>query len=306
MAGRLMVAKSAAAPSGRQVGVSLVHSELGMVSQAVRFALEVKGVAWSGTPVTVDSVFDYLKPWSARFNPSFCYPVLFVDNQRVDGLSNQFRVLDLELQGPALLPGDPDGSTRCDYWVEEFLAFPVEAFSHMWAEGDYESLFDLMSPEHQEAIEVAQSANPALAHHYEALGQRYAQVADLTKDTDGREHLQRRLREQLNRLNRALTEREFLAGKTLSAADIVWSVFIARLEYLDRPLASFELPLDQVVEWYDRIKSRPEYAAAGVWEQPRPRRLAQQFVYAHRLPIAVAAVLGLCALISLALLASSL
>lgn len=292
--------------SGRQPVVSLVYRELDLNSQIARFALEVKGVSWKRTPVTVDSVFDYLKPWSARFNPSFNYPVLFVGNLRAQGLKDQFRVMDLELGAPTLIPDDSEGSVRCNYWVEEFTSFPFEAFSHMWATGVYESLFDLGSLEHLEAIEDAEAASLDLASDYQALREGYAQVVGLTQDDKGRAHLEGRLCEQLLRINRALAEREFLAGDELSAADIVWSTFIARLEYLERPLDSFGLSLDEVSRWYERIKSRPDFAAAGVWDRPRPSRVARQYIRSNKLPLLVTAVLGLCGLISLFVLASSL
>jgi tetrachloro-p-hydroquinone reductive dehalogenase len=288
---------------GQQATVALVHLELDLYSQILRFALEVKGVQWQGMPVSIESVFDYLEPWSVRFNPSLVYPVFFVDGVRTDGLKEQLQALEIELKGPNLRPRDSEGRRRCEFWIEEFLTFPVEAYSHMWATGAFETLYDLTSLAHLEAIDIGEDAGSDLSVHYQALRERFAAVVRLTQDTKGRKHLERRLGEQLARLNRVLGQGDYLAGNAFSMADIVWSVFLARLEYLERPLESFDVPLDDLSRWYERVKTRDDYSAAGVWDQARPERLARHFVRVNRLPVIIALVLGVSGLISLVMLA---
>jgi glutathione S-transferase len=272
-----------------------MYLELDLYSQAIRFVLESKDVRWRGQTLSESSLFGYLEPWCMRLNPTAVYPVLFIDGQRVVGLKQQLEALELELGGTSGPSIDRD---RYEYWVEEFIGFPVQAYSHMWADGTFEQLFDLGSLEHLAALESGEERAPALAEQYQALAKRYSGIQQIVADSRGKKHLEQRLVQVCKKLNRGLEDSLFLAGNSFTAADVLWATFFARLEYLQHPLESFDVPLPALNHWYERIKERKDYEAAAIWHQPRHERLARNFLDANRLPVLVAVVLGICGLAS--------
>ena len=224
---------------------------------------------------------------------------MYIGGQRLDGLRKQLHALQIELgnETPDLHRGLD--WTRHDYWVDEFLGFPVQAYSHIWATGRFESYFSADDPEHLEAIEAAVARAPELTERYNAVRERRDRLTAMTQDARSKKVLESRLVEVFHKLERSLAEAPYLAGEQLSLADIVWVTFLAHLEYLERPIRDFEPHLPHLERWYEQIKNRPDYEAAGVWDRPRNDRLIRQFYDANRLALMIAVLLATIALLSM-------
>jgi tetrachloro-p-hydroquinone reductive dehalogenase len=76
----------------------------------------------------------------------------------------------------------------------------------------------------------------------------------------------------LDRVEERLGESEFLAGETYSLADLAWTCVLARLKMLGLFEAFLEPDrMPQIGAYYERLRSRPSFEAAGVWEgRPAP------------------------------------
>jgi len=78
-----------------------------------------------------------------------------------------------------------------------------------------------------------------------------------------------RLYEQ-GELDRALRDREWVAGATYSLADALWTVAIARHKVLElHPLQG----RPALTAWYRRVKARPSFDSADVWERVKPLKM---------------------------------
>ena len=106
-------------------------------------------------------------------------------------------------------------------------------------------------------------------------------------DPDGVDAAWRATSEKLDRLDAELAGKEFCCGGTYTMADVVWTVTVARQNLLGKdPFAGRPALLD----WFERMKTRPSFARAGVWTRFKPEVMLPVFLSKFRWQVLAAMV----------------
>lgn len=246
---------------------TLHHVPPSYYSQVARLVLVEKGVEFRGQLVAAGPpLFESYAPTYMRLNPGGTVPTL-VDGERVVPDSRAIlEYVDANFEGPPLTPEDPDERARMDELIAAMYDISIRELSY----GSIGKLGTRMNGLRAANLRKRAAANPDMREVYEA---KLRDIEGFSQGAQDRAHvdaIRAELGERLDRLDAELEQREFMAGRSYSLADVAWTVCVARLRALGlEPLAGRE----HLREWYERMKARPSFAAADVWERMKPRRI---------------------------------
>ncbi|MBL8381174.1 MAG: glutathione S-transferase family protein [Burkholderiales bacterium] len=231
--------------------IELWHSKHSTCSQKVRLVLEEKGLAWTGHHLNLRR-FDHLLPAFLALNPAAMVPVLKDAGQVIveSRIINEY--LEDAYPDVPLAPRDPFARVRMRLWTrysDEVLTHAIKLPS--FAKNIAPELAR-MDPAEVAAM-VEKIPNPAVRARWQRaatagindqeLALSIAQLADMAA-----------------RMDAALAEGPWLAGETLSLADIDVVPYVQRLVRVE--LFHLVAARPRVADWYARISARPAYRKA--------------------------------------------
>jgi glutathione S-transferase len=252
----------------------LYHFPPSPYSMRVRLALEEKGVAWESRLVDIAVRRENYAPWYVRMHPGAVVPLL-VDGDHVISESERIvRFIDEHYDGPKLTPEDPEEHARMERWFERARDVPLER------------IHAAVSDPRMTRGEAAALAGRV--RHLEALAREHPDLAELyrakIRDMEAkhgvaaapppREEMIALVEEILDALEAELSDRDYLAGPRWSLAEAMWTPVLGRLSLLK--LAHLWSPgaRPAVARWWARVKARPSFAGADVWDRFKPWALA--------------------------------
>ncbi|NNL67962.1 MAG: glutathione S-transferase family protein [Myxococcales bacterium] len=249
-----------------------------LCSQKVRLALAEKGVDYESRIVDIELRMQNYEPAYLRLNPRGVVPTLVHGDTVVTDSARIVRYVDEHFEGPPLVPADPAERERMDAWIRQQDGLGMRELSYASFQGALGLLLRRVSmPLRQRKLRRLRKENPDLAEVYDAKledvrGWRAAIVDEATI-----REVRNQTAEALRAADQRLGESRHLAGDAYSLADVTWTCVLARLRMLG--LAEIFFGRGQcphLADYYERLRARPSFVAAGIWEAtPRGReRLA--------------------------------
>lgn len=243
--------------------VVLYHAPPSFYSQIARLVLSEKGVAHSERVVMPGPpTFETYAPWYMRLNPGGTVPTLVADGTVIADSREILGHVDAHFVGPALLSGDAE----VERWIE--LAYGLSERELAYASGRAKRAGRLVNALRQRRLEALAVREPDLEATYRAKLEDIKTFIARTADVTHGAHLVERYRIALDDVESRIRQQaelghDFLAGPAYSLADLVWTVAVARQEMLHLA-ALAERP--HLAAWYARMKERPSFTDADVWE----------------------------------------
>ncbi|MCB9746377.1 MAG: glutathione S-transferase family protein [Alphaproteobacteria bacterium] len=245
--------------------LELFHIPPSFYSQVARLALEEKGAPWRSVlaPPGPPS-FDTYQPWYVAIHPEMTVPAMRHGERTLGGSLAIARYVDAELPGPSLTPEDPSEMER---WLTDFEGISVRELSYGAIGG---ALPQQMNAMRLRVLRRQRARTPALREAYDAKIADIEGFAANAADPVIVQGHRDKADALLDRLETSLAARPWVAGESYSLADVAWTVMVARLRMLG--LAPLE-GRPQLSAWYARVKARPSFRSADVWEVSRPHRI---------------------------------
>lgn len=239
-------------------------------SQKVRLALAEKGVGYLNRFVDIEMRLQNFEPEYLRLNPRGVVPTLLHGDHVVTDSAKIIRYIDETFDGPSL---SPEGETEHKHmleWIDlqDRLRIRELTFGSMKGAAGF-ALRKISMPLRKRKLLRLRRENPDLADAYDSkledLRQWRTSIANEQEIAEARGEMAA----ALARVEARLSESPYLAGERYSLADLAWTCIFARLRMLG--LAdSFWGPerSPQVDKYYARLRERPSFQEAGVWERP--------------------------------------
>lgn len=239
-------------------------------SQKVRLALAEKGVSYLNRFVDIEMRLQNFEPEYLRLNPRGVVPTLVHGEHVVTDSAKIIRYIDATFDGPSLSPEDEAGRNRMEEWIEsqDQLRIRELTFGSMKGALGF-ALRKVSMPLRKRKLLRLRKANPDLADAYDAkledLRQWRSSIASPEEIAQARDEMSA----ALARVEARLSESPYLAGDRYSLADLAWTCIFARLKMLGLA-ESFWGPerSPRTDGYYERLRQRPSFRQAGVWERP--------------------------------------
>jgi len=237
---------------------------------SARPALAEGGTPYDAVPMDIHLRRDQHAPDYARFNPHMSVPTLVLTD----------RILDEShaIAGYALGVEEGGFSPATREWLDRHYAFPIEelTFGTILARNP---VARFAIPRRLAAIQRdllrRAVANPDLASAYRERAAVFAErvrVFDPAAAAQLSRRRQGEVRGFLDQMDEALADgREFLAPGAYGVADVVWTVFLARMEFVGLGEEMKRRPA--LAAYWARMQVRPSFAAAEIWTSVHPLRL---------------------------------
>ncbi len=248
--------------------VVLYHIPPSFYSQIARIALAEKGVAYDGRYVAAGPpTFESYRPWYMQLNPGGTVPTLVHGDTAIPDSLAIARYVDEHFSGPELIPKEEGPRAASERWIARLSEYPIRELSYS---GRMSKLGARVNRWRSSNLDKRRRRHPELAEVYAAKKADIEGFAGRAVDDAHVTELRRRLSATLDEMDAHLAENHWLAGDDYSLADAVWTVGVARFCMLG--LA----PLDgrpALGEWYARVKARPSFVDADIWEHFKPRTM---------------------------------
>lgn len=249
-------------------GVVLFHFSPSLCSQKVRLVLAEKGVEYESRLVNIGPPMENYQPAYVRLNPRAVIPTLVVNGEIITDSLRIMHEIDRRFAGAALLP-EPDDPALA--MVERLLRLQNEFAFREHAYGTLTGFLRLATRVSMKwrirKLERMKRADPDLGAAYD---RKIADVAGWNvtmRDRAEVDELDRRAEALLDELEEALTSTEFLASDRYSLADAAWTVIVSRLHMQGRQFWWADGRRPGVEAWYGRMRERPSYRAATIWDR---------------------------------------
>ena len=238
-----------------------------------RLALVERGVPFASVKVDIHRRTQQLAPDYARINPNLTVPTLEVDG-RVLVQSRDILLFAFDTTEAGL-----DEATRG--WVDRHYAFPIEELTF----GRLLSWSPLARTGVRRTLIATEKRLRALATEHPDLADVYGRRAEVfaervkTFDPEGVvalfEGRKRAAFELLDALDDALADgRETLVPGGYGPADVVWTVFLARMGFVrfDAEIAKRA----HLARYAKAAKARPSFREADIWDRLSPLKMLKQ------------------------------
>ena len=254
----------------------LYHAPSSYFSMIARLALVEAGLDHEQVFLDIHVRSSQQLPAYARLNPNMTVPTLVLPGRVLD----QSR----EILNAALARAGQDSDAETTSWIDLHYTYPVEELTfggflarHALARAVIPAR---MAASRRRLLRLA-AAHPDLAGVYERRAEVFAE-RERTFDPKMATHLLATRRQEatelLDRLERHLTDhRSVMVPPDYGAADVVWTVFLARMAFVGMEGEIVRRPaLDR---YWGAMTARPSFAAADIWTRLHLSRLIRGIIH---------------------------
>ncbi|MEZ4451630.1 MAG: glutathione S-transferase family protein [Nannocystaceae bacterium] len=248
--------------------VTLYHALPSLCSQKVRLALAEKGVPYRAVLIDIGPSMENYEPWYMRMNPAGVVPTLRHGDRVVTDSARIIHYLDETFPGPPLLPKALAARDRIEALIARQDRLKIRELSYANVKGPLGVLVRRGVLGRVVRLEQKKAEAPELAAAYDAkiadvrawnqALQEPSTIASLLEDVD----------QALGEVDEALARGPFLGGDAYSLADVVWTIILGRMRMLGLGRHVDRRP--SVAAYYQRMRDRPSFAAAGLMDRLRP------------------------------------
>jgi glutathione S-transferase len=176
--------------------------------------------------------------------------------------------VDAKFEGPSLTPSDIDERAAMARTIAAVYAVSVREITY--GTGTAAKVAPRINAMRIKRLRKLGARHPDMREIYEAKLRDIEGFAAAAADHAVVDQQSQRMAAVLDELERELAERPYVAGSTYSLADVVATVAVARMSMIGtQPLVK----RPALAAWYDRMRARPSFVGADIWEQFKPSRL---------------------------------
>ena len=235
--------------------MELYHNDMSTCAQKVRLILAEKGLSW------VSHHMDLRKgetrtPEYKKLNPGAVVPTLIDNDQVICESTVIMEYLDDAYPEPSVLPKDPVKRARVRAWIkqlDEGLHAAVGTIS-----GTVAFRHQMMAGRTKKEVIEFINLIPEIERRERAMDTTFNGIES---------HLFppaiKRWDKLFTDIERALEQNIWLTGHSYSIADIAYTPYITRMDHL-KFMGLFQ-NRPKTLDWYERIKARPNYSAITDW-----------------------------------------
>jgi glutathione S-transferase len=229
--------------------LELYHAPISTCSQKVRLVLAEKGLVWKSNLI-VFSTGDHLTEDYLKLNPNGVVPTLIDAGDPIIDSSVINEYLEDVYPEVPVRPKDAKGTARMRAWRQFIDEIPTPAIRYPSFNAYFVPIWQKLSEE-----EFAAHARrlPLRKHFYRHMGRGGFDKQAIDEALD-------KLRQTLERMEKALAEGPWLVGDQYTLADVSITPTIVRME--DLGLGDMWSDLPGVTDWYRRIRARPNFSTA--------------------------------------------
>lgn len=261
--------------------VLLYHVPPSFYSQIARIVLCELGVDFEPKLAPpAPPTFDAYQPWYLKLNPMGTVPTMVHGETAVPDSDAIMRYAAEHLSSVDLAPKDPDEREAMEAWITELRAISLRELSY-GAEKTRET-GARVNKMRLKVLYRRRDKHPDMADVYTAKIEDITGFAERAVDPEVAAAHHRQVEQKLDELNALLNKQPWLAGSTYSFADAVWTVGVARFIMLHLD------PLENrpaLADWYARVKARPSFEQADVWEKFDVLSLLKAMSTRYRVPL---------------------
>jgi glutathione S-transferase len=248
----------------------LYHALSSYYSMIARLALAEGGITYESVVVDIHLKMVQQQPDYVRLNPNMTVPTLVLRDRILDQ-SRDIAEYALRVSDATL-----DGETKA--WLDLHYGYPIEelTFGGLLARNP---LARIMIPKRLESIRrrlmERAAQNPDLAKVYEARASVFAERVRAF-DPAAVVRLSKRRRAEaigfMDRLEQTLRDgRGVLVPPAYGVADVVWTVFLARMAFVGMNAELQKRPA--LARYWRAMQTRPSFAPADIWTKLHVFRL---------------------------------
>ncbi len=248
----------------------LYHELISYYSMIARLGLCEKGVPFQSQEMDIHLRLHHLSPQYARIQPNMTIPTLVHEEVIKTSSLDILYYVDSSFQGPPLQPQDLSRYPHMQLWLNLHYQEPylIESltFAHL----------NLCNPLLRRIIKKGLERQVKRIHQYSSenhdLTQFYLKKLALIEDRRQRfspERLQKtydsalqQIIQHLDKLEKQLQQQPWLTGAQYTLADIVWTVFLSRLFFIDQEKLVESRPA--VYAYWRQVQRRPSFQAAQI------------------------------------------
>ena len=237
--------------------LTLYHHGSSACAAKVRFALAEKGLEWDGRYVDLMRGEQFATDYVA-LNPKAVVPTLVDDGAVIPESSVICEYLEERFPAPALLPSDPVERAHVRIWtkaVDEELHPACSAVTYTVSHRH------VIIRRGIDNFEAFLAAGPTEGR---AARERKWQWIQQGLDAPGIASQVDVYAGYIRKMETALGDRDWLVGRQFTLADVAMAPYLFRLDVLAMDGVWAEGRLPRVANWYQRVRSRPSFAAAFV------------------------------------------
>lgn len=239
-------------------------------SMIARLALHEGQIAYTPVFMDIHARMSQQLPDYVRLNPNMTVPILVL----ADRILDQSRAIAEFALG--VMDESLDAETRS--WVDLHYSFPIDelTFGGILARNPMARLMipKQLAAAHRRLLARA-AAFPDLTEVYKARAAVFAERLRIFDPDDVIALSKKRRREAvgfLDRLEATLGDgRAVLVPPAYSVADVVWTVFLARMEFAGLGTEVTKRPA--LTRYWQAMQARPSFAAADIWTHMHVLRL---------------------------------
>jgi glutathione S-transferase len=235
--------------------IELYHNDMSTCAQKVRLTLAEKKLQWESHHMDLRKG-DTRTPEYKKLNPAAVVPTLIDDGQIICESTVIMEYLDDAYPDPSIRPKDPIKRAQARTWIkqlDEGLHAAVATIS-----GTVAFRHQMMAGRTKEEVIAFINLIPE--------PERRKRSMDTTLNGIESQYF----RPAIKRWNVIFSDMEttlktnfWLTGNTYSIADIAYTPYITRMDHLKFMGLFNNRP--KVLDWYERIKARPNYTAINDW-----------------------------------------
>ncbi len=246
-------------------------------SQIVRLCLTESNIKYRKHRIDIGPRMENYDPWYVRIHPEMVVPALDHDGRIVTQTLRIVRYIDRKLSNSTLTPPSMTRSADVEEWTKRILEFPIREFSYGVLVPYFiaRRIFALR----KRTIRRYMETNPNLQDAYRARLQDIEQWEEISLNPDKIDLLESRLKELLDELGRALDDGRWVVGNEYTRVDTVLTVLLARLELLTGTSYWSNGRRPNMRSYYERVRERPSFKEANLWNSKRPLRLSCLFIH---------------------------
>lgn len=273
--------------------VLLYHVPPSFYSQIARISLAEKGVRWKSKWLAAGPpTFESYEPWYMRLNPGGTVPTLVHDGHCIPDSFAIARYADQHFEGPALIPAAI--RPEVERWMEKLGDISLRELSYGAEKLAW--IAPRINAWRIRRLKKQERKYPALADIYREKQKDIEGFSANFRNPAHVEKIREQVRNAFGEMETTLGKHPWLCGEQYTLADAFWTVAVARFTFLDLDPLSGRPAL---ADWYSRVKTRPSFRAADVWESFKVSKLLPVLLQklGPRLAVILLVIAGLGALI---------
>ena len=225
--------------------------------------------------------FDAYQPWYLKLNPMGTVPTMVHGETAVPDSDAIMRYAAEHLSSIDLVPQAPEGQEAMETWIAALRAISLRELSY--GTEKTRKTGARINKLRLKVLTHRRNKYPDMADVYSAKIDDISGFAERAVDPEVAAANLAHVENKLDELNTLLSGQPWIAGSTYSFADAVWTVGVGRFIMLHLS------PLENragLADWYARVKARPSFEQADVWEKFDVLSLLKAMSTRYRVPLA--------------------